>query len=133
TAASENTRLAYRRDIESFAEWAGRGGVDDPAAVTKKLLRRYLSFLHTLGRSRKTIARHSSSLRRYFGWLARTGAVATDPSIGLSARSDDGRLPSVLKSAELDALLDAPPARVDADTEGVRLRDDAVLELLYGS
>lgn len=133
TAASENTRLAYRRDIETFAEWAGRGGADDPAAVTKKLLRRYLSFLHTLGRSRKTIARHSSSLRRYFGWLARTGAIAVDPSIGLAARSDDGRLPSVLKSAELDSLLDAPPARVDADTEGVRLRDDAVLELLYGS
>jgi integrase/recombinase XerC len=29
--------------------------------------------------------------------------------------------------------LDDPPARVDGDPEGVRLRDDAVLELLYGS
>jgi site-specific recombinase XerD len=133
TAAADNTRSAYRRDVETFAEWAGRGGVTDPAAVTRKLLRRYLSFLHTLGRSRKTIARHASSLRRYFGWLARTGAIAVDPSAGLSARADDGRLPSVLKATELDALLDSPPATVEADAESVRLRDDAVLELLYGS
>src|SRR4051794_1878722 len=79
------------------------------------------------------MARHSTSLRRYFGWLARTGVLAEDPSIGLSARSDEGRLPAVLKADELDALLDVPSPRVEADAEGVRLRDDAVLELLYGS
>ena len=133
TAASPNTRAAYRRDIESFAEWAGRGGVDGPQAVTRKLLRRYLSFLHTLGRSRKTIARHSSSLRRYFGWLTRGGLLATDPSQGLSVPAGEGRLPSVLKGSELTVLLDEPPARIESDAECVRLRDDAVLELLYGS
>jgi integrase/recombinase XerC len=133
TAASENTVAAYRRDVASFAEWAERGGVEDPADVTRKLLRRYLSFLHTLGRSRTTIARSCSALRRYFGWLARTGAIDADPSVGLSARSDAGRLPSVLKADELAALLDEPSARVEADADGVRLRDDAVLELLYGS
>lgn len=133
TAASDNTRVAYRRDVETFVEWAGRGGIDGPEAVTRKLLRRYLSFLHTLGRSRKTIARHASSLRRYFGWLARTGALPTDPSVGVSVPSDAGRLPRVLKATELATLLDDPPARVESDTEGVRLRDDAILELLYGS
>ncbi|MEA3019152.1 MAG: integrase/recombinase XerC [Actinomycetota bacterium] len=133
TAAADNTRAAYRRDVESFVAWAGRGGVDDPGAVSRKLLRRYLSFLHTLGRSRKTIARHASSLRRYFAWLARTGVLDADPSVGVSVPSDAGRLPRVLKADELSALLDEPPARVESDTEGVRLRDDAVLELLYGS
>jgi site-specific recombinase XerD len=34
---------------------------------------------------------------------------------------------------ELRVLLDDPPARVDDDSEAVRARDDAVLELLYGS
>jgi site-specific recombinase XerD len=133
TAASENTRAAYRRDVESFVTWAGRGDVDGPAAVTRKLLRRYLSFLHTLGRSRKTIARQASSLRRYFGWLARAGVVDVDPSIGVSVPAGEGRLPSVLKANELTVLLDEPPARVESDADCVRLRDDAVLELLYGS
>jgi site-specific recombinase XerD len=39
----------------------------------------------------------------------------------------------VLAQREIDILLDDPPARVDDDAEAVRLRDDAVLELLYGS
>jgi site-specific recombinase XerD len=133
TAASDNTRSAYRRDIETFAEWAGRGGVEGPDGVDRKLLRRYLSFLHTLGRSRKTIARQASSLRRYFGWLTRRGQLAIDPSLGVSVPAGDGRLPRVLRADELTALLDEPSARVESDAESVRLRDDAVLELLYGS
>lgn len=133
TAAAPNTRVAYRRDVEAFAAWAGRGGTEGPDPVDRKLLRRYLSFLHTLGRSRKTIARHASSLRRYFGWLARTGRLPVDPSIGVSVPSGAGRLPRVLRADELTALLDEPSARVEADAESVRLRDDAVLELLYGS
>jgi site-specific recombinase XerD len=133
TAASDNTCNAYRRDVETFAEWAARSGVDDPGGVTRLLLRRYLSFLHTLGRSRSTMARHASALRRYFGWLARTGALDVDPSAGLSVRAGAGRLPAVLKTSELEQLLDTPPAIVEADLEPVRLRDDAVLELLYGS
>jgi site-specific recombinase XerD len=133
TAAADNTRASYRRDVETFAEWAARSGVDDPSGVTRLLLRRYLSFLHTLGRSRSTMARQASALRRYFGWLTRTGALATDPSAGLSVRAGDGRLPAVLKASEVDQLLDTPPAVVEADLEHIRLRDDAVLELLYGS
>ena len=134
TAASDNTRAAYRRDVESFVEWCERGVAESPAAVDRRLLRRYLSFLHTLGRSRKTIARQASALRKYFAWLARTGAIPADPSVGVSVPADAGRLPRVLKADELATLLDEPPARVvDADPEHVRLRDDAVLELLYGS
>jgi site-specific recombinase XerD len=133
TAASDNTRVAYRRDVESFVEWCGRGGLDGPGTVDRRLLRRYLSFQHTLGRRRKTIARQATSLRRYFGWLTRTGALETDPSIGVSVPSDAGRLPRVLRGDELTTLLDEPPAVVEADAEWVRLRDDVVLELLYGS
>jgi site-specific recombinase XerD len=39
----------------------------------------------------------------------------------------------VLKNEELTALLDQPPAVVDADPDHIRWRDDALLELLYGS
>jgi site-specific recombinase XerD len=53
--------------------------------------------------------------------------------VGLSAPSGDGRLPRVLRDDELHVLLDAPGAGVDGDPTGVRLRDDAVLEILYGS
>jgi integrase/recombinase XerC len=133
TAASAATVEAYRRDVTDFVEWAGRGSVESPAAVDRRLLRRYLAHLGTRRYARRSIARKASALRRYFGWLARTGVLPVDPSAGLSAPSGDGRLPRVLRDDEVAVLLDEPPARVDGDAPHVRVRDDAVLELLYGS
>ena len=100
-----------------------------PEAVDRLLLRRYLSYLATRRYSRRTIARRASALRRYFGWLHRSGLVATDPSRGLSAPQGEGRLPTVLRRSDLETLL-SPPA---GDDEPVALRDQAVVELLYGS
>lgn len=133
TGASTNTRAAYGRDLRGFVEWAERGGHAGPATVDRIVLRRYLAYLATTRAARTTIARKASALRRYFGWLARTGAVAADPSRSLSAPRGDSRLPRVLKADEVVTLLDDPPAVVDLDPEAIRLRDDAVLELLYGS
>ncbi len=79
------------------------------------------------------MARKASALRRYFGWLARTGQVGDDPTVGLSVPRGDGRLPRVLRDDELRTLLDQPPSKVEDDDPAVRLRDDAVLELLYSS
>jgi site-specific recombinase XerD len=101
--------------------------------VDRLLLRRYLAFLTTRRYARRTIARKAAALRRYFHWLARTGAIPTNPALRLSAQTGGGRLPEVLSRTELETLLDTPPARIDDDDEAVRLRDDAVLELLYGS
>ena len=133
TAASPATVDAYRRDLTDFVDWADRASLEDPSAVDRKTLRRYLAYLGTRRYARRSIARKASAIRRYFGWLTRTGVIAADPSAGLSAPGGEGRLPRVLKADELDALLDAPPARIDSDPEHVRVRDDAVLELLYGS
>ena len=133
TSVSANTVEAYRRDVEGFVAWAERAGLADPTAVDRRFLRRYLAYLGTRRYARRSIARKASAIRRYFGWLHRAGLVATDPSAGLSAPRGDGRLPRVLKADELSALLDDPPAAIDGDDEAVRLRDDAVLELLYGS
>jgi integrase/recombinase XerC len=133
TAAAPTTVDAYRRDVVAFVDWAERASIDDPQRVDRKTLRRYLAYLGTRRFAKRSIARKASALRRYFGWLARTGAIPTDPSAGLSAPSGEGRLPRVLKADELSSLLDTPPALVDDDPPQVRLRDDAVLELLYGS
>lgn len=133
TAASANTVAAYRRDLAAFTEWAERGGCQGPDGVDRLLLRRYLGFLATSRLARSSIARKASALRRYFGWLVRTGRLADDPTRSLSAPRGDHRLPRVLRADELEAVLDDPPAAIDDDPEAVRLRDDAVLELLYGS
>jgi site-specific recombinase XerD len=133
TGVSDATVEAYRRDINGFVAWAERGGLDEPGAIDRTHLRRYLAALTTRQRSKRTIARAASSLRRYFRWLQYNGVIDVDPTTRLSAPKGDARLPHVLKADELYRLLDDPPARVDDDPPSVRARDDAVLELLYGS
>src|SRR5947209_7711239 len=133
TTVSDATKTAYLGDVRHFVEWAERADLDGPGDVSRLVLRRHLAYLTTMGRQKRTIARRASSLRRYFGWLCRAGHIPVDPSRGLSAPAGDSRLPRVLRAAEIETLLDDPPARVDADPEAIRLRDDALLELLYGS
>jgi site-specific recombinase XerD len=133
TSVSDATVEAYRRDVLGFVAWAERAAITGPDAVDRSTLRRYLASLTTRRRAKRTIARAASSLRRYFGWLLRTGVIASDPTARLSAPKGEARLPHVLRADELHRLLDDPPAGVDADPDFVRRRDDAVLELLYGS
>jgi len=133
TSVAPNTVVAYGRDLAAFVEWAERLGLAGPEAVDRKTLRRYVAYLATRRYAKRTVARKASTLRRYFGWLRRTGVIAVDPSAGLSAPSGDGRLPRVLRDEEVTQLLDDPGVRVDHDPPEIRRRDDAVLEILYGS
>lgn len=133
TSVSDATAAVYRRDVAAFAEWAAANGRPGPADVDRRVLRAYLGYLADEGYARRTTARKVSSLRRYFGWAARQDHIEADPTIGLSAPGRDGRLPRVLHDDELRVLLDEPRATVLDDDAPRRLRDDAVLELLYGS
>jgi site-specific recombinase XerD len=133
TSVSPRTVEAYAGDLAGFVEWAERGGARGPEDVDRTLLRRYIAHLSTRRYAKRSIARKASALRRYFTWAARTDRIARDPSTGLSAPRGEGRLPRVLRHDELVTLLDEPPAAVVDDPPEIRERDDAVLELLYGS
>jgi len=132
TDLSPASTRAYGNGVGSFITWAQRAGVDGPEKVTRLVLRRYLAYMTTRHYARQTVAQRASALRRYFGWLGRKGTIAGDPTISLSARTGGSRLPRPLSRSELEVILDDPPARSEVP-EQVRLRDDAALELLYGS
>ena len=132
TSVSENTLAAYRSDLVDFVEWAERGLADAPARVDRLILRRYLAYLGTRSYAKRSIARKASALRRYFSWARRTGLVEIDPAVALRAPAGEGRLPRVLDGPELQTLLE--PIEVD-ESEPLwrRRRNDALLEVLYGS
>jgi len=133
TDASPATVRAYVHDVAAMAAFAERLGHAGPADVTRRDLRRWVAQQATRDLARATIARRVAAVRRYYAWLHRRGVVAVDPTVGLRAPAGGSRLPRVLRQDELDVLLDAPPAAVDDDEPHRRVRDDAVLELLYGS
>jgi integrase/recombinase XerC len=126
---SPATSRAYRGDLDAFVEWAERLGAAGPGDIDRLTLRRYLGYLATRRYAKRSVARKVASVRRYFEWQRRRGVIASDPARRLGAPAGEARLPRVLGVAEMDALLD------DAAVEQspVRARDDAVLELLYGS
>ena len=107
SSSSDNTVLAYVGDVAQFVTWAERAGLEGPAAVDRLFLRRYLAYLATRRFARRSIARKAAALRRYFGWLVRTGAIPVDPSARLTAPRGESRLPHVLRPAELEPLLEA--------------------------
>jgi integrase/recombinase XerC len=80
--------------------------------------------------ARRSIARKKAALSRYFGWLSRNRKIKVDPTLGVKTPSDKGRLPKVLTGEQLRALLEHHP---DEHPHWRHLRDDAVVEMLYGS
>ncbi|MDQ3738854.1 MAG: tyrosine-type recombinase/integrase [Actinomycetota bacterium] len=132
TALSANSVAAYRSDVRSFADWAQRSGVEVPSGVKRTMVRRYLAFLTTREYARRSIARKAASLRRYFAWCSVEGFVAIDPTVGVQVAGGHGRLPRVLDQRDLTALLDGP-VEPEGGPPWRRHRDDAVLEMLYGS
>lgn len=134
TGSAANTVGAYRSDLYLFAEWVERSSITSPAGVDRLLLRRYVASLTTRRFAKRTIARKVAALRRYFSFLRQRGYVELDPTVSLRSPAGAGRLPRVLEHSEVSALLDGPAAAGD-DAEPVwrRCRDDAVLEVLYGS
>ncbi len=145
TDASPATVDAYGRDLRRFVRWAEEHRHDGPTRITRSTLRVYLGVLADGadgvadapgggGRplSSRSLARHVSSLRRYFRWAVRTGRAASDPTVELSAPKGPARLPRVLRPEEVAEMV-AEPATDDPALAPFALRDVAVIELLYGS
>ena len=136
TSASANTVGAYCSDVYLFAEWVERSGIVSPVDVDRLLLRRYVASLTTRQFAKRTIARKVAALRRYYAFLRRRGYLEVDPTTSLRAPAGPARLPRVLEHGEVAALLDGPdtaPDGSEAEPRWRRQRDDAVLEVLYGS
>ncbi len=136
TSSSANTIGAYRSDLALFAEWVERSGITSPADVDRLLLRRYVASLTTRQFAKRSIARKVAALRRYYSFIRHRGYIDVDPTVSLRAPAGPARLPRVLEHGEVSALLDGSGGHGDSsDDEPVwrRLRDDAVLEVLYGS
>lgn len=140
TELADATRAAYATALSTFVRWATRAGLRGPEDVDRVVIRRYLAYMSTRRYARQSIAQSAAALRRYYAWLRKVGAVAGDPTAGLSVRAGPSRLPRVLPLAEVAALLDPPESpshprspSAGAWSEAIKLRDDAVLELLYGS
>ena len=78
--------------------------------------------------SRSTVARKLASTRSFYAQLVRAGKMEASPADLVSSPKRDQHLPTVLKPAELTALLDSMPGSTPLE-----LRDRAMFELTYSA
>ena len=119
---SANTLNSYQFDLERFSEQ-----VPALTAVPDQLAS-YVESLYSAGLSPRTIARHITTLRNFYSFLAREGKIDQDPTEHLAQPKQWSTLPKYLNREELDRLLGAPDA-----AKPTGLRDRAMLELLYAT
>jgi integrase/recombinase XerD len=125
---AQNTLLAYVRDLERYAEWAGTVKLETVYKPTLKDLARYIAYLHELNLSAATMARHLVSLRMFYRFLRleeRGDPTATDL---LASPKLWERIPTVLSPEKVESLITAPKVG-----ERFYLRDRALLETLYAT
>jgi integrase/recombinase XerC/integrase/recombinase XerD len=126
-AVASKTRTAYAIDTQQFAEWASGRGLA-PEAIDVRALRRYIASLSERGHAPATVARKLAALRGLFRTQIELGARVENPAELLHSPKRPQRLPRVLKTSEVSALLDRIPA-----TTPLALRDRAMFELAYAS
>lgn len=131
TASSANTRAAYRRDVELFAEWMlDCGFTMHPSEVRKGHVRDYLADLHEWGATSRTIARRIASLRRYFNWAIKNKIATVDPTESMHTPKTKGKLPRPL---DQDTVVQLITTRDEEAPQWRQARDTLALEILYGS
>jgi integrase/recombinase XerC len=143
-AYSPRTVEAYLRDADAFRAQlaARRGTAPPPVTLTSLDVRGYLASLHGHNDA-ATIARKLSSIRAFFRFLARRNVIDGNPARALRAPKRRRGLPRALDVDDSFRLVEAPTTtgrtshrRLSSDEEqrhGVlRLRDRALLEVLYG-
>jgi integrase/recombinase XerC len=124
---SPNTVAAYRRDLSQFIEFCARLPVD-PMRADAKAIRRFLAQRMTLGDARSSIARKASCLRTFYRFAVRRKLRADNPAALVSAPKRGRSLPQIIKSSQVDTLLDLPPG-----DDAFGTRDRAIFEVLYGA
>ena len=122
---SENTLSAYRNDLLGLSNWLSKLAINITDARRDHLLD-YLSYRVQQGSMPRTSARLLSSIRRFYRYLLRQGAVQKDPSAQIEFPKLGRPLPETLTEEEVEKILDAPNT---SKAQGIR--DRAMLEVLY--
>ncbi len=130
--ASPRTIEAYGRDLRELRAFAQKKTLTlDARRLGVPALRGWLASIFE-GRSPQTLARKTASLRAFYRFLLKRGVVRESPAAALRTPRTKRPLPTFLTVEDAFRVMDAPAAD-GRGQEPLRLRDAAMLELLYGA
>lgn len=123
---SENTRMAYGRDVGGFLDFALAAGRKTVRDIARDDIADYLMACKERGLAPTSMARCLVAIRVFFRYLQEEGMLAGSVADALESPKLWQVLPGMLSLEEIDRLLAAPDVRT---AEG--RRDRAILEVFY--
>jgi len=125
---SQNTILAYGRDLKRFAVFLATRRKNMVDAVNREDVVDFLSHLYRQKLDSRSVSRYLVSLRSFFKYALAEELVRKDPTENLESPKIRQSLPSYLRKEEVERLMSAPSPNTP-----VGLRDRAMLEVLYST
>lgn len=133
--SSPATVSAYARDIQALSGFMLRPGHTDEASLPTDwrgldvaTLRRFLGAERTRGLAPRTLARRRAAISRFCSWLVDQDILPHNPASLVQTPRLPDHLPRPVDIDSLARFLDCPH-----DGTPLALRDQAMLELLYGA
>ena len=127
---AERTHALYTLDLQKLSDYAKAAGLA-LEAVQSSHVRRWVSQMHSGGRSGRGIALILSGWRGFYTWLGREGVVQSNPVQDVRAPKAPKPLPKALSVDDAIQLAEFS-ATPDATDPWLECRDAAMVELLYG-
>jgi integrase/recombinase XerC len=127
---AERTHALYTLDLQKLSVYAKDAGVA-LEAVQANHIRRWVSQMHSSGRSGRGIALILSGWRGFYTWLGREGVVSSNPVQDVRAPKAPKPLPKALSVDDAMQLAEFSAAPEVTDP-WLECRDAAMVELLYG-
>ncbi|UWQ30319.1 site-specific tyrosine recombinase XerD [Leisingera sp. M523] len=128
--ASQNTLLAYGRDLKDLTAWLEHRTLGFLTARQDDI-EAYLINCDAQGLARSTRARRLSAAKQIYRFAFEEGWREDNPAIQIRGPGREKRLPKTLEVIEVDRLLDA--ARQTGRSTADRLRNTCLMELLYAT
>jgi integrase/recombinase XerD len=130
---SKNTLSAYRTDLSKYRDFLDQSGLTE-LEVTRAQLGDFLMWLNGQGLKAASSARILAAVRGYQKYLLLENLRTDDPSQQVKSPKLPKRLPKALAQAQVMSLLSASGPEPDDETaDPLRLRNRAILELMYSS
>lgn len=128
---SVNTVVAYTRDIDAYLLWLSERDITEAQQITLQIVSEYVQWLATRTESPLTASSQSrtlSSIKGLHKFLVEEGLLEHNVTADLNPPKLPKRLPKAISVEQMSALL----AATDGEEE-IRVRDKALLELLYAT
>jgi integrase/recombinase XerD len=125
---SENTILAYGRDLRSFMEHCKSNNIKRLSQIKPAIIQGYLRVLTQDQKSESSIKRALVAIRMFLRYSKLMGLIEDDFTAILEGPKLWQRLPTICSKQQVVNLLNAP-----YPDEPFYLRDKAMLELLYAT